>query len=188
MSNFFNPRRFHAIFPRFFLCNKNVAETEIIKWTLTSLYLQLALLTIVLLVTFGNDGIRLNFGRADFLGVEISFITWFDKKNPFICSSRAVYTQISRVFLDDWSVTLRKRKSVNYLNMTSLYFQLVLLTIVLLAAFGNDGIRLTFGRADFLGVGISFCLAITLPLILIAYLCGGNLFVLVRCQYKLLCT
>ena len=74
-----------------------------------------------------------------------------------------------------------------HLNMPSLYFQLVLLTIVLLAAFGNDGIRLTFGRADFLGVGISFCLAITLPLILIAYLCGGNLFVLVRCQYKLLC-
>ena len=74
-----------------------------------------------------------------------------------------------------------------HLNMTSLCFQLVLLTIVLLAAFGNDGIRLTFGRADFLGVGISFCLAITLPLILIAYLCGGNLFVLVRCQYKLLC-
>ena len=59
------------------------------------------------------------------------------------------------------------------------YFQLVLLTIVLLAAFGNDGIRLTFGRADFLGVGISFCLAITIPLTLIAYLCGGNLFVLV---------
>ena len=72
-------------------------------------------------------------------------------------------------------------------NIYSFYFQLVLLTIVLLAAFGNDGIRLTFGRADFLGVGISFCLAITLPLILIAYLCGGNLFVLVRCQYKLLC-
>ena len=76
---------------------------------------------------------------------------------------------------------------ITRLNMSSLYFQLVLLTIVLLAAFGNDGIRLTFGRADFLGVGISFCLAITLPLILIAYLCGGNLFVLVRCQYKLLC-
>ena len=74
-----------------------------------------------------------------------------------------------------------------HLSMSFLYFQLVLLTIVLLAAFGNDGIRLTFGRADFLGVGISFCLAITLPLILIAYLCGGNLFVLVRCQYKLLC-
>ena len=58
-------------------------------------------------------------------------------------------------------------------------FQLVLLTIVLLAAFGNDGIRLTFGQADFLGVGISFTLAITVPLIFIAYLCGGNLFVLV---------
>ena len=63
--------------------------------------------------------------------------------------------------------------------MAFLHFQLVLLTIVLLAAFGNDGIRLTFGKADFLGVGVSFGLAITVPLILIAYLCGGNLFVLV---------
>ena len=72
-----------------------------------------------------------------------------------------------------------------WLAFNSLYFhpQLVLLTIVLLAAFGNDGIRLTFGRADFLGVGISFCLTITVPLILIAYLCGGNLFVLVTCQF-----
>lgn len=60
-----------------------------------------------------------------------------------------------------------------------LLLQIVLLTIVLLAAFGNDGIRLTFGRADFLGVGISVTLAITLPLTFIAYLCGGNLFVLV---------
>jgi len=64
------------------------------------------------------------------------------------------------------------------LGILKILLSLVLLTIVLLAAFGNDGIRLTFGRADFLGVGISFCLAITLPLILIAYLCGGNLFVL----------
>ena len=54
-----------------------------------------------------------------------------------------------------------------------------------MAAFGNDGLRMTFGRADFLGVGISFCLTITVPLILIAYLCGGNLFVLVTIyQYK----
>ena len=64
-------------------------------------------------------------------------------------------------------------------NFSLFSFQLVLLTIVLLAAFGNDGIRLTFGQADFLGVGISFTLAITVPLIFIAYLCGGNLFVLV---------
>ena len=54
-----------------------------------------------------------------------------------------------------------------------------------MAAFGNDGLRMTFGRADFLGVGISFCLTITVPLILIAYLCGGNLFVLVTCPLSI---
>eukprot|EP00093_Oithona_nana_P015213 15213.XXX_1490026_1486093_1 [CDS] Oithona nana genome sequencing. len=64
------------------------------------------------------------------------------------------------------------------LGILKILLCLVLLTIVLLAAFGNDGIRLTFGQADFLGVGISFTLAITVPLIFIAYLCGGNLFVL----------
>jgi len=64
------------------------------------------------------------------------------------------------------------------LGLLKIILSLVLLTIVLLAAFGNDGIRLTFGQADFLGVGISFCLAIILPMTLIAYLCGGNLFVL----------
>lgn len=64
------------------------------------------------------------------------------------------------------------------LGLLKILLSIVLLTIVLLAAFGNDGIRLTFGRADFLGVGISVTLAITLPLMFIAYLCGGNLFVL----------
>jgi len=64
------------------------------------------------------------------------------------------------------------------LGLLKILLSIVLLTIVLLAAFGNDGIRLTFGRADFLGVGISVTLAITLPLTFIAYLCGGNLFVL----------
>lgn len=54
------------------------------------------------------------------------------------------------------------------------------MTIVLLAAFGNDGLRLTFGVEDFLGVGTSLGLAITVPLILLSYLLGGSLFVMVR--------
>jgi hypothetical protein len=53
-------------------------------------------------------------------------------------------------------------------------------TIVLLAAFGNDGLRLNFGVQDFLGVGTSLGLALIVPLILMAYLLGGNLFVMVR--------
>ena len=59
------------------------------------------------------------------------------------------------------------------------FFQLVLVTIVLLAAFGNDGLRLTFGVEDFLGVGTSLGLALTVPLILLAYILGGSLFVMV---------
>ena len=54
-----------------------------------------------------------------------------------------------------------------------------MVTIVLLAAFGNDGLRLTFGVEDFLGVGTSFGLALIVPLILLAYILGGSLFVMV---------
>lgn len=55
---------------------------------------------------------------------------------------------------------------------------LVLVAIVLLAAFGNDGLRLTFGVQDFLGVGITLGLAIVVPIILLAYILGGSLFVM----------
>lgn len=54
----------------------------------------------------------------------------------------------------------------------------VLVTIVLLAAFGNDGLRLHFGVEDFLGVGTSLGLALIVPLILLAYILGGSLFVM----------
>ena len=73
--------------------------------------------------------------------------------------------------------------------MTFFLFQLLLVLIVLLAAFGNDGLRLTFGVEDFLGVGASFGLAIVVPLILFSYLLGGSLFAMVShfAFYYLLC-
>lgn len=56
----------------------------------------------------------------------------------------------------------------------------VLLTIVLLARFGNDGLRIHFGNvsSDFLGVGAGLGLALIVPLILLAYILGGSLFVM----------
>ena len=59
--------------------------------------------------------------------------------------------------------------------------QAVLVTIVLLARYGNDGLRLQFGvdNTDFLGVGTSLGLALIVPLILLAYILGGSLFVMV---------
>ena len=61
--------------------------------------------------------------------------------------------------------------------------QAVLVTIVLLARYGNDGLRLQFGvdNTDFLGVGTSLGLALIVPLILLAYILGGSLFVMVSC-------
>lgn len=64
------------------------------------------------------------------------------------------------------------------LGLLKILLTAVLVTIVLLAAFGNDGLRLTFGVEDFLGVGISIGLSLTVPLILLAYIFGGNLFVM----------
>ncbi len=58
------------------------------------------------------------------------------------------------------------------------------MTVVLLAALGNDGQRLYFGVQDFLGVGVSLGLALTLPLILMAYFFGGSLFVMVSCTVR----
>ena len=60
-----------------------------------------------------------------------------------------------------------------------LCLQAILVTVVLLAAFGNDGHRLNFGIQDFLGVGTSLGLALATPLILLAYLFGGSLLVMV---------
>lgn len=54
------------------------------------------------------------------------------------------------------------------------------MAIVLLALMGNDGHRLNFGKQDFLGVGVTLGLAIVIPIILLAYILGGSLFVMVR--------
>ena len=59
------------------------------------------------------------------------------------------------------------------------------MTVVLLAAFGNDGHRLNFGIQDFLGVGTSLGLALATPLVLMAYLFGGSLLVMVRTDQEL---
>ena len=57
---------------------------------------------------------------------------------------------------------------------------MILVSIVLLAFLGNEGHRLTFGKQDFLGVGVTLGLAIVIPIILLAYILGGSLFVMVR--------
>jgi len=49
-----------------------------------------------------------------------------------------------------------------------------------LAAWGNDGLRLNFGRRDFLGVGVVVGLAMVTPMIFLAYLMGGSLLALVK--------
>lgn len=66
------------------------------------------------------------------------------------------------------------------LALMKILLSAVLLTIVLLARFGNDGLRLHFGidNSDFLGVGTSLGLALIVPLILLAYILGGSLFVM----------
>lgn len=64
------------------------------------------------------------------------------------------------------------------LALMKILLSAVLVTIVLLAAFGNDGLRLHFGVEDFLGVGTSLGLALIVPLILLAYILGGSLFVM----------
>lgn len=66
------------------------------------------------------------------------------------------------------------------LALMKILLSAVLLTIVLLARFGNDGLRLHFGidDSDFLGVGTSLGLALIVPLILLAYILGGSLFVM----------
>ena len=65
-------------------------------------------------------------------------------------------------------------------TLNIIFLQIVLLAVVLLAFLGNEGHRLTFGKQDFLGVGVTLGLAIVIPIILVAYVLGGSLFVMVR--------
>ncbi len=51
---------------------------------------------------------------------------------------------------------------------------------MVLAKYGNDGVRLYFGASDFFGVGVTFGLAMFTPLVLLSYVAGGSIFALVR--------
>ena len=57
--------------------------------------------------------------------------------------------------------------------------QALLVTIALLSYYGNEGERLLFGLADYLGVGITVGFCLVIPLIFITYLCDGNILIFV---------
>ena len=60
-----------------------------------------------------------------------------------------------------------------------LLFQALLLAIVGLSYYGNEGTRLFFGLLDYLGVGITVGFSIVIPLIFLSYLCDGNILIFV---------
>ena len=62
--------------------------------------------------------------------------------------------------------------------------QAVLVAIVLLSYYGNEGGRLFFGLVDYLGVGIAVGFSIVIPLIFLSYLCDGNILIFVSGNYK----
>jgi len=53
----------------------------------------------------------------------------------------------------------------------------LLVAIVCLSYYGNQGGRLFFGLQDFLGVGVAVGFAIIFPLVLLTYLAEGNILV-----------
>ena len=59
------------------------------------------------------------------------------------------------------------------------YFKGLLISIVFLSYFGNDGERLLFGLGDFLGVGTSLGFLIVVPLLFFTYISGGNILIFV---------
>jgi len=54
----------------------------------------------------------------------------------------------------------------------------LLCSIVGLSYLGNEGDRLYFGLQDYLGVGVAVGFSIIIPIILVAYIFDGSLFVL----------
>ena len=64
-------------------------------------------------------------------------------------------------------------------NKIFLLCQAVLVSIVLLSYYGNEGGRLFFGLLDYLGVGITVGFCIVVPLIFFTYLCDGNILIFV---------
>ena len=65
-----------------------------------------------------------------------------------------------------------------------LLFQALLLAIVGLSYYGNEGTRLFFGLLDYLGVGITVGFSIVIPLIFLSYLCDGNILIFVSGIHK----
>ena len=66
----------------------------------------------------------------------------------------------------------------------TLLFQALLLAIVGLSYYGNEGTRLFFGLLDYLGVGITVGFSIVIPLIFLSYLCDGNILIFVSGIHK----
>ena len=65
------------------------------------------------------------------------------------------------------------------MNFIYFQFQSLLVAIVLLSYYGNDGKRLVFGLLDYLGVGITVGFCIVIPLIFLTYLFEGNILIFV---------
>ena len=64
--------------------------------------------------------------------------------------------------------------------VTSSLFQSLLVSIVVLSYFGNEGGRLYFGLQDYLGVGTAGGFSIIIPILLFTYIFDGSIFVLVN--------
>ena len=69
-------------------------------------------------------------------------------------------------------------------DCSSFLFQALLLVIVGLSYYGNEGTRLFFGLLDYLGVGITVGFSIVIPLIFLSYLCDGNILIFVSGFHK----
>lgn len=63
------------------------------------------------------------------------------------------------------------------LGLLKILITALLLVIVGLSYYGNEGTRLFFGLLDYLGVGITVGFSIVIPLIFLSYLCDGNILI-----------
>ena len=73
---------------------------------------------------------------------------------------------------------------IGCLKLKLILFQALLLAIVGLSYYGNEGTRLFFGLLDYLGVGITVGFSIVIPLIFLSYLCDGNILIFVSGIHK----
>jgi len=71
------------------------------------------------------------------------------------------------------------------LGLLKVLITCLLVAIVFLSYYGNDGKRLIFGLLDYLGVGISVGFCVVIPLIFFTYLCDGNILIF-ECLLSLL--